>query len=84
MFYMEQKKRREKRMSDTVMVAIISGVGTLIGSICGIIAASKMTNYRIEQLEKRVDKHNNLIERMYKVEERAKSNSHRLDELENK
>lgn len=71
-------------MSDTVIVAIISGVGTLIGSIFGILTASKMTNYRIEQLEKRVDKHNNLIERMYKVEERAKSNSHRLDELENR
>ena len=55
-------------MSDAVLIAILSMVGTLIGSLMGILAANKLTNYRIEQLEKRVEKHNNVIERVYKLE----------------
>ena len=55
-------------MSDTVIIAVISLVGTLGGSVIGAIYSSKLTAYRIEQLEKKVDKHNNLIDRMYKVE----------------
>ncbi len=47
---------------------IVSLVGTIIGSISGIIISNKLTNYRIEQLEKKVDKHNNIVERMYKAE----------------
>ena len=56
-------------MSDVVVVAIISLCGTLIGTFGGIIASAKLTTYRIEQLEKKVEKHNTLVERMYKVEE---------------
>ena len=55
-------------MSDVVLVAILSLVGTLIGTFGGIITANKLTNYRIEQLEKRVEKHNNVIERVYNLE----------------
>lgn len=69
-------------MPDTVMVAILSLVGTLMGSICGILASNKLTNFRLQKLEEKVQAHNNLIERMYKVEDRAKSNSHRIDDLE--
>lgn len=68
-------------MSD-IWVAIIAMVGTAIGSLGGILASSKLTNFRLESLEERVNKHNNMIERLFKVEDRAKSNSHRLDELE--
>ncbi len=56
-------------MSETVIVALLSLIGTLGGTLGGILATSKLSNYRIEQLEKKVDKHNNLIERMFKAEE---------------
>ena len=55
-------------MSEVVVVAILSLIGTLIGSLCGILTANKLTNYRIEQLEKKVEKHNQVIERVYKLE----------------
>lgn len=59
-------------MRAEIIVGILSLVGTLFGSIAGILAANKLTNYKIEELQKRVDKHNNLIERMYKIESRVK------------
>lgn len=55
-------------MTETVIVAILSLVGTLIGSLFGILTANKLTNYRIEQLERKVEKHNSVIERVYKLE----------------
>lgn len=48
---------------------IISLVGTSIGTFAGILASNKLTNYRIEQLEKKVDKHNSVIHRTYKLEQ---------------
>lgn len=51
-------------MSDVIIVAIISGICTLAGTFFGILKTSSMTNYRIEKLEDKVDKHNNLVERM--------------------
>ena len=45
-------------MTDTVIVAVLSVIGTLGGSFGGVLAANKLTNYRIEQLEKRVQAHN--------------------------
>ena len=51
-------------MSDVVIVAIISGLCSLAGTFFGIIKASNMTNYRLEMLENKVNKHNNLVERM--------------------
>lgn len=76
-------------MRETVLVAILSLAGTLIGSLSGILAANKLSNYRIEQLEKRVEKHNNVIERVYKLEkheavvdEEIKVANHRIDDLE--
>lgn len=68
-------------MSDTIIVAILSLAGTLVGSIVGILTANRLTNYRIEQLETKVSKHNNLIERMVVVEQSCKSAHHRLDEM---
>lgn len=55
-------------MSEVVIVAILSLLGTLIGSLAGILTANKLTNYRIEQLEKKVEKHNSVIERVYNLE----------------
>jgi hypothetical protein len=56
-------------MSETIIVALLSLLGSLGGTLGGIALNSKLSNYRIEQLEKKVDKHNNLIERMFKAEE---------------
>ena len=76
-------------MNDVVIVAIISLIGTLVGTFGGILTASKLTNYRIEQLEKKVEKHNNVVERVYilekheaVIEEEIKVANHRIDDLE--
>ena len=55
-------------MAPEVMVALVSLAGTLGGSLLGVLASSSLTRYRIEQLEKKVQAHNNLIERTYKLE----------------
>lgn len=55
-------------MTEVVIVAILSLIGTLVGSLGGIIAANKLTNYRIQQLEEKVEKHNKVIERVYNLE----------------
>ena len=49
-------------------MAAIALIGTAVGSLGGILAANRLTNYRIEQLEKKVDKHNSVIERITVVE----------------
>ena len=58
-------------MTTQIIVALIGLIGSAVGSLCGILINTKLSNYRIGELEKKVDKHNNLIERMYKLEERA-------------
>jgi ABC-type lipoprotein release transport system permease subunit len=72
-----------------VITAALSLVGTLVGTLGGIALSSNLTNYRIEQLEKKVEKHNNLITRTYKLEqefavmdEKLKVANHRIDDLE--
>jgi hypothetical protein len=76
-------------MSDTILVAVIGLCGSGLGSLIGVIASSRLTQYRLEQLEKRVQTHNRLIERTYKLEERAQVHeekirvaNHRIDDLE--
>ena len=56
-------------MSETVIVALIALVGTVLGSLGGVLTSSRLTSYRIEQLEKKVDKHNSVIERTFRLEE---------------
>ena len=68
-------------MENVIAVAICSLVGTLVGSLAGIMTANRLTNYRIEQLEEKVKKHNNLVERMIIVEQSTKSAHHRIDGL---
>lgn len=62
----------------TVIVGALSLLGTLLGSWSGL----KLMSYRIEQLEKKVDKHNNFAERVPILEEQMKVANHRLDDLE--
>lgn len=68
-------------LDSTIIVGLLSLVGTLFGSLAGIFAANKLTTYRINELEKKVEKHNNLSDRMIIVEQSTKSAHHRLDEL---
>lgn len=68
-------------MEPEIVVAICSLIGTLVGSLAGILTANKLTTFRIEQLEEKVKKHNNLVERMVAVEQSAKSAHHRIDEI---
>ena len=65
-------------MSDTIVVALISFFGTVIGSYSGL----RIMSYRIEQLEKKVEKHNNFATRLPVVEEQIKVINHRLTDLE--
>lgn len=69
-------------MSETVLVAILSLLGTLGGTFGGILTSAKLTNYRIEQLEKKVEKHNNFAERIPVLEEKIKVEEHRIEDLE--
>ena len=55
-------------MSETVLVALLSLVGTLAGTLGGILVSNKLVNYRLQQLENKVQAHNNLVERTYKLE----------------
>lgn len=56
-------------MTDTIWVALLSLLGTLLGTLGGIVASQKLVSYRLEQLEKKVQAHNNLIDRMYRQEQ---------------
>ena len=76
-------------MSESVIVAVLALIGTLGGTFGGILTANKLTNYRIEQLEKKVEKHNRVVERVYilekneaVMEEEIKVANHRIDDLE--
>lgn len=71
-------------MSETVIVALLSLIGTIFGSLIGIFTSNKLVVYRIEQLEKKVDKHNSVVERTYQLEEKIKVANHRIEDLEKK
>ncbi len=51
-------------MTAEISVALISFLGMVLGSVSGIIISAKLTNFRLAQLEKKVEKHNCLVERM--------------------
>lgn len=69
-------------MDTAVIVAIISLVGTLLGSSGGVLVSSKLTAYRLQQLENKVQEHNNFARRMPVVEEQIKVINHRIGDLE--
>lgn len=68
-------------MSEVVIVGVLSLIGTLGGSLFGILAANKLTTYRIEQLEKKVEQHNSIIERVVILEQSTTTQWERVDEL---
>lgn len=74
-----------------IAVALIGLAGSALGSILGVLASAKLTSYRLEQLEKKVEVHNKVIDRVYKLEERTelqeekiKVANHRIEDLEKK
>ena len=69
-------------MSNDIIVAVLSLIGTLGGSLGGILVSSKLTAYRLQQLESKVAEHNNFARRMPVVEEQIKVISHRIEDLE--
>jgi coproporphyrinogen III oxidase-like Fe-S oxidoreductase len=76
-------------LNEAVLVALIGLAGSGAGAFGGILISSRLTQYRLEQLEKRVQAHNNLIERTYKLEERTELQeeklrvaNHRISDLE--
>ena len=68
-------------MSDVIIIAVIAASGTVLSSLVTGYIVNSNTKYRVGQLEKKVDKHNNIIERMYVVEQSSKSAHHRIDEM---
>lgn len=69
-------------MDTNVIVAMLSLIGTLAGSLGGILVSSKLTNYRLQQLENRVAEHNHFAQRLPVIEEQIKVINHRLEDLE--
>ena len=68
-------------MSETIIVSVISLIGTLGGSLGGILVANKLTNYRVEQLEKKVEKHNSIVERTFKLEGQVEELQHDIRDM---
>lgn len=69
-------------MSDTVLVGLLAFLGTVIGSVVSIITANTLTNYKIDELKKQVEKHNSLIERTFRLEERESVLETKVEQLE--
>lgn len=66
------------------VIEIISALSGFVGAFGGILVSTKLNNYRIEQLEKKVDKHNDVINRTFVLEEKMKVTEHRIEDLEHK
>lgn len=64
-----------------IIVAVLGFVGTLLGSLFGILAAQKLTQYRLSQLEDKVNKHNSIVERTFKLEGRMTAAEHEISDL---
>lgn len=68
-------------MSEAVIVAVLGFAGTLVGSLFGVLTAQKLTQYRLAQLEDKVNKHNNLIERTFRLEGQMEECQHDIRDL---
>ena len=68
-------------MNDTIVVALIGCLGSVLGSLLGILASNKLTQYRIAQLEAKVDKHNKIVERTFVLEGAVKELTHEVADL---
>ena len=70
-------------MTEATVAALLGFAGTLLGSLFGVLTAQKLTQYRLAQLEEKVNKHNNLIERTFKLEGRMDEAEHDIRDLKN-
>lgn len=68
-------------MTEAILVAVISGLCTLAGSGLGVIASSRLTQYRLRALESKVDKHNQVVERTFRLEGRMTEAEHHIRDL---
>lgn len=71
-------------MTPEIIVAVIGLAGSGIGAFAGILISAKLTNFRIEQLERKVDKHNSVINRTYILEEQVKCINNDIEEIKKK
>ena len=71
-------------MNEAIIVALLGFAGTLLGSLFGVLAAQKLTQYRLAQLEDKVNKHNNLIERTFKLEGRMDEAEQDIRDIKNR
>ena len=68
-------------MNESIVISLVSLLGTMFGTLGGVLAASRLTSYRLEQLEKKVAAHNNIVERTYKLEGRMTEVEHDIRDL---
>lgn len=69
------------KLSETIVVALLSLAGTAIGSILGIVTSQKLIEYRLKQLEEKVNRHNQIVERTFKLEGRMDEAEHDIRDL---
>lgn len=69
-------------MTETVIMAIIAAIGTILSGVFSAIMANRVTVYRIDALTKEVEKHNNVIERTFKLEQKVEDMDGRLNTIE--
>lgn len=68
-------------MIDTIIVAAISLIGTLAGSYFANNKTTALLSYRLEQLERKVEKHNSVVERTFQLENNMQTAFSRIDEI---
>ena len=68
-------------MDVSTILDLLPTLGTIVGSALGVIASNKVWQYRIQQLERKVEKHNNLVERTYRLEGRLTEVEHDVTDL---
>lgn len=72
----KKQLQRGANMSETIIIALLSLIGTFFGSLSGVITSAKLTNYRLKQLENKVERHNNFAEKIPLLDLRIKELEH--------
>ena len=72
----KRRLQRGANMSETIIIALLSLIGTFFGSLSGVITSAKLTNYRLKQLENKVERHNNFAEKIPLLDLRIKELEH--------
>ncbi len=68
-------------MSDAIAVALIGLAGSAVGAFGGVMASARLTQYRLRMLEEKVEKHNSLVERTFRLEGRMDEAEHDIRDL---